>query len=228
MPDDLTLQAMVMAELEWEPSLDAPHIGVTAKNGVVTLSGFVDSYVAKGAAERAAARVQGVKAIAEEIEVRLLSHQRHADDEIAKRAVRMLTWDIVVPHERIQVKVEHGAVTLTGDVGYQFQRVAAERAVRRPGGTRGVINLICVVPDAGPSMDPEIVQQRIENALRRNAELEASRIEVNVDGGKITLRGQVRTWFGRSVAEHAAWGAPSVTEVKDELSLNFSNQSSFG
>ncbi len=217
MPDDLTLQAMVMAELEWEPSLDAAHIGVTAKNGVVTLCGFVDSYAAKTAAERAAARVQGVKAIAEEIEVRLPSHQKHADDEIAERAVRILNWDIEVPHDRIHVKVEHGVVTLTGNVNYQFQRVAAESAVRRLGGTRGVTNLIRVVPAAGPPMDPDVVQQRIENALRRNAEVEASRIDVSVDGGKVTLRGQVRTWFERSVAEHAAWGAPGVTEVKDEL-----------
>jgi len=217
MPDDLTLQAMVMAELEWEPSLDAAHIGVTAKTGVVTLSGFVDNYAAKSAAERAAARVQGVKAIAEEIEVRLPSDQKHADDEIAERAVRILNWDIEVPHDRVHVKVEHGVVTLAGDVNYQFQRVAAESAVRRLGGTRGVINLIRVVPAAGPPMDPDVVQQRIENALRRNAEVEASRIDVGVDGGKVTLRGQVRTWFERSVAEHAAWGAPGVTEVKDEL-----------
>jgi len=217
MPDDLTLQAMVMAELEWEPSLDAAHVGVTAKNGVVTLSGFVDSYVAKSVAERAAARVQGVKAIAEEMEVRLPNHQQHADDEIAERAVRILNWDIEVPHDRLNVKVEHGVVTLTGDVNYQFQRAAAESAVRRLGGTRGVINLIRVVPPAGRSTDPDLVQQRIENALRRNAEVEASRIDVGVNGGKVTLRGQVRTWFERSVAEHAAWGAPGVTEVKDEL-----------
>jgi len=217
MPDDSTLRAMVTAELEWEPSLDAAHIGVTARKGVVTLSGFVDSYAAKMAAERAAARVQGVTAVAEEIEVRLPSHQKHADDEIAERAVRILAWDVEVPHERIQLKVEHGIVTLTGDVGYQFQRVAAEAAVRRLGGTRGVMNLIRVLPAAGPPTDPDIVQQRIENALRRNAEVEASRIDVSVDGGKVTLRGQVQTWFERSVAEHAAWGAPGVTEVKDEL-----------
>ena len=217
MPDDLTLQAMVMAELEWEPSLDAAHIGVTANQGVVTLNGYVDSYLAKGAAERAAARVQGVKAIAEEIEVRLPNHQKHADDEIAERAVRILNWDIEVPHDRINVKVEHGVVTLTGDVNYHFQRAAAETAVRRLGGTRGVINLIGVAPPAGLQADTDLVQQRIENALRRNAEIEASRIDVSVDGGKITLRGQVGTWFERSVAEHAAWGAPGVTEVKDEL-----------
>jgi osmotically-inducible protein OsmY len=217
MLDDSTLQAMVMAELEWEPSLDAAHIGVTAKSGVVTLNGFVDSYAAKAAAERAAGRVQGVKAIAEEIEVRLPSHQKHADDEIAERAVRILAWDIEVPHERIHVKVEHGVVTLTGDVDYQFQRAAAESNVRRLGGTRGVVNLIRVTPAASPAMDPDVVQQRIENALRRNAEVEASRINVSVAGGKVTLRGEVRTWFERSVAEHAAWGAPGVTEVKDEL-----------
>jgi osmotically-inducible protein OsmY len=217
MPDDLTLQAMVMAELEWEPSLDAAHIGVTANHGVVTLNGYVDSYLAKGAAERAAARVQGVKAIAEEIEVRLPNHQRHADDEIAERAVRTLNWDIEVPHDRINVKVEHGVVTLTGDVNYHFQRAAAETAVRRLGGTRGVINLVGVAPPAGLQADSDLVQQRIENALRRNAEIEASRIDVSVDGGKITLRGQVRTWFERSVAEHATWGAPGVTEVRDEL-----------
>jgi osmotically-inducible protein OsmY len=209
-----------MAELEWEPSFDAAHIGVTAKNGVVTLSGFVDSYAAKAAAERAAGRVQGVKAIAEEIEVRLPAQQKHADDEIAERTVRILAWDVEVPNERIQVKVEHGVVTLTGDVNYQFQRAAAESAVRRLGGTRGVINLIRVVPAAVPSMDPDIVRQRIENALRRSAEIEASHIDVGVEGGKVTLRGQVRTWFERSVAEHAAWGAPGVTEVKDELRVH--------
>ncbi len=217
MPDDPTLQATVMAELEWEPSLDAAHVGVTAKDGVVTLSGFVDNYVAKSAAERAAARVQGVKAIAEEIEVRLPNHQQHADDEIAERAVRILNWDIEVPHDRVNVKVEHGVVTLTGDVTYHFQRAAAESAVRRLGGTRGVINLIRLVPPAGLPTAPDLVQQRIETALRRNAEVEASRIDVGVDDGKVTLRGQVRTWFERSVAEHAAWGAPGVTEVKNEL-----------
>jgi osmotically-inducible protein OsmY len=159
MPDDLTLQAMVMAELEWEPSLDAAHIGVTANHGVVTLNGYVDSYLAKSAAERAAAGVQGVKAIAEEIEVRLPNHQRHADDEIAERAVRILNWDIEVPHDRINVKVEHGVVTLTGDVNYHFQRAAAETAVRRLGGTRGVINLVGVAPPAGLQADSDLVQQ---------------------------------------------------------------------
>ena len=219
MPDDATLQAMVMAELEWEPSLDSAHIGVAAKHGVVTLTGFVDNYAAKAAAERAVSRVQGVKAIAEEIEVRLPNAVKHADDEIAERAVRILSWDIEVPRDRIHVKVEHGVVTLTGDVNFQFQRAAAEAAVRRLGGVRGVVNLIGVVPAAGSSTEPDLVQQKIENALRRNAEIEASHIRVSIDGSKITLRGQVRTWFERSVAENAAWAAPGVTEVRDELQV---------
>lgn len=217
MPDDATLQALVMEELEWDPSLDAAHIGVTARHGVITLSGFVDNYAAKAAAERAASRVQGVTAIAEEIEVRLPNDLRHADDEIAERAVRILAWDVHVPRDRIHVKVEHGVVTLSGDVNFQFQRAAAETAVRRLGGVRGVVNLIGVIPAAGSTTAPDLVQQKIENALRRNAEVEASRIGVSMEGNKVTLRGQVRTWFERSVAEHAAWAAPGVTEVRNEL-----------
>jgi osmotically-inducible protein OsmY len=219
MPDDSTLQAMVMEELDWDPSIDPAHIGVTASNGVVTLSGFVDSYAAKAAAERAASRVRGVKAIAEEIEVRLPNFQKHGDDEIAERAVKILAWDVEVPHERIQVKVEDGVVTLTGIVDYQFQRTEAETDIRRLGGVRGVINLIRVLPVLGSSTDPDVVGQRIETALRRNAEIEASHIHVDVEGGKVTLRGKVRTWFERRVAENAAWAAPGVTDVKDELKV---------
>jgi osmotically-inducible protein OsmY len=219
MPDDSTLQAMVMAELEWEPSLDAAHIGITAKNGVVTLTGFVDNYAAKNAAERAASRVQGVVAIAEEIEVRLPNYRKHADDEIAERAVQILSWDVGVPHEHIHVKVEHGVVTLTGDVTHYFQRAAAESAVRRLGGTRGVINLIRVVPAASQPTDPDVVREKIENALRRNAEVEASHIRVTADGGTVTLRGHVRTWLERSEAANAAWRAPGVTEVQNELKV---------
>lgn len=217
MPDDPTLRAVVIEELEWDPSLDAAHIGVTAKNGVVTLSGFVESYAAKAAAERIASRVRGVRAIAEEIEVRLPNTQKHADDEVAERAVRILTWDVGVPHERIQVKVEHGVVTLSGSVDFQYQKTEAEAGIKRLGGVRNVRNFIHVQPAGSPSTDPDVVGQRIETALRRNAELEASRIQVEMEGGKVTLKGQVRTWFERSVAENAAWSAPGVTEVSNEL-----------
>jgi len=217
MPDDLTLQTMVMDELSWEPSLDAAHIGVSAKKGVVTLSGFVDTYTAKAAAERAAGRVRGVAAIADEIEVRLPNHQKHADDEIAERAVRILAWDVEVPESRIHVVVSHGVVTLTGDVDHYFQRHAAENAVRRLGGVRSVINLITLLHRGRPSTGPDIIRDKIEDALRRSADLEASRIDISVDGGIVTLTGHVRSWFERGVARHAAWAAPGVTEVRDHL-----------
>jgi osmotically-inducible protein OsmY len=219
MPDDQTLRAMVMAELEWEPSVDAAHIGVAAKNGVVTLTGFVDSYPAKAAAERAASRVRGVRAIAEEIEVRLPNDQKHADDEIAERALHILAWDVEVPHERIKVKVEHGMVTLEGEVAYQFQRSAAEADVRRLGGVRGVLNLIRVVQPAGPRPDPALIRERIERALHRNAALEAAGLTVDVEGGRATLRGSVKTWWERDVAESAAWAAPGVSQVHNEIEV---------
>jgi osmotically-inducible protein OsmY len=217
MPEDLTLQSMVMDELAWEPSIDAAHIGVSVRNGVVTLSGFVDNYVAKAAAEQAASRVHGVQAIAEEIEVRLPTDQKHADDEIADRAVRLLGWDIAVPEKRIHVKVSHGVVTLTGDVDHYFQRTAAESDVRRLGGVRSVINLLTVHRGTGASTAPDVVRQKIEDALRRSADVEASHIGVNVDGGKITLSGRVRSWFERGVVRNAAWAAPGTTEVRDQL-----------
>jgi osmotically-inducible protein OsmY len=216
MPDDATLQALVMEELEWEPSLDASHIGVAAKDAVVMLSGYVDSYAAKEAAERAAHRVQGVRAIAEELEVRLASDPKHGDAEIAERALRILAWDIHVPDERIQVTVEHGIVTLTGDVSHQFQRTQAETDIRRLGGLRGIVNLLRVVPPV-PTINSNLVRQKIDSALRRNAEIEASRIQVSSEGGTVTLRGQVRSWFERNAAENAAWAAPGVTQVRNEL-----------
>ena len=217
MSDDATLKASVMEELEWEPSLDAAHIGVTAKHGVVTLSGFVDSYAAKITAERAESRVHGVKAIAEEIDIRLPNAQKRADDKIAERAVRILAWDIQVPHERIQVKVEHGVITLSGDVDYQ--RTAAESDMRQLGGVRGVANMLRVVPPIDQPADPAGIKHRTQNALRRNAEIEASHISVTVDAGQVTLRGRVKAWAERSVAASAAWAAPGVTEVRDELNV---------
>jgi osmotically-inducible protein OsmY len=219
MPDDATLQTMVLEELEREPSVNAAHIGVTVNDGVVTLSGFVETYAAKAAAERAASRVRGVKALAEEIEVRLPNAQKHADDEIAEQVLRILAWDTEVPHERLHVKVEHGIVTLTGEVTHQFQRAVVESTIRRLAGVRGVANLLCVLPVTTQVTDPNVVRQKIEHALRRNAEIEASHIDITVDGGTVTLRGHVMSWSERSVAENAAWAAPGVSEVKDELEV---------
>ncbi len=219
MPDDQTLQALVMEELEWEPSFDAAHIGVAAKDGVVTLSGHVDSYAAKAAAERAASRVRGVKAIAEEIEVRLPEDHKHSDTEIAERALRILGWDVEVPTDRIQVKVEHGVVALTGDVEYYFQKASAEADVRRLGGVRGVVNLIRVGPGPAPASDPATVREKIASALRRNAEVEATHIAIGVDGRRVRLSGTVRTWGERQMAEAAARSAPGVLEVDNEITV---------
>jgi osmotically-inducible protein OsmY len=217
MPDDLTLQTMVLDELAWEPSINAAHIGVAVKNGVVTLSGFVGSYAAQAAAESAARRVHGVTAIAEEIEVRLPDDQKHADDEIAERAMHILAWDIEVPEKRIHVKVSHGIVTLTGDVDHYFQKIAAENDVKRLGGVRGVINMVNVHRAASAVTQSNVVRHKIEDALRRSADVEASHIGVSVDRGKITLTGNVRSWFERGVVRNAAWAAPGVTEVRDQL-----------
>lgn len=217
MVSDHALRDAVMAELEWEPRVLAAHIGVAVRGGVVTLSGIVDSFAEKIAAERAAARVRGVRAIAEEIEVRLPHERKCADEEIADRALHILAWDVEVPHERIRVQVEHGIVTLRGEVARFFQREAAAAAVRRLGGVRGVINLIEVMPHHRGGVDADVVREKIEAALRRSAEVEASGVRVEVNDGHVTLSGSVRTWAERAVAESAAWAAPGVHHVSDEL-----------
>jgi osmotically-inducible protein OsmY len=160
-----------------------------------------------------------VKAIAQEIEVRLPNDQKHADDEIAERAVRILAWDIEVPHKDLHVKVSHGVVTLSGHVGYHFQRTAAEHDVRRLDGVQGVINLLTVSHASNPSTRPERVRESIEDALLRSADVEASHITVDVEDGKVCLKGEVRSWFERGVVRSAAWAAPGVIEVNDQLTV---------
>ena len=219
MPDDMTLQAMVMDELAWTPNVDAAHIGVAAQNGVVTLSGIVSSLAEKVAAEQAARRVKGVQGIAQKIVVRLPTAHRHTDEEIADRALKVLNWDLEVPDEQIQVKVENGIVTLTGTVTYQFQRAAADHDIRRLGGVTDIVNLIEIRPSADQVADPVSVHLKIENALRRSAAMESSHVSVEVSGSKVTLRGRVKTWWERSLAESAAWSAPGVTQVDDELTF---------
>lgn len=217
MADDQTLQSLVIDELAWVPNVDAAHIGVTARNGVVTLSGVVGTLAEKLGAERAALRVRGVRGIAQEIVVHPPSAHKHADQEIAERAVHILQWDVMVPHAGIQVKVEAGVVTLTGSVAHQYQREAAETDVLRLGGVTHIINLIDVRLAPGQDSDPEIVHQRIENALQRSAELEALHISVTVTDHKAILRGRVRSWWESRTAESAAWSAPGVTEVDNQL-----------
>jgi osmotically-inducible protein OsmY len=215
MVNDFELQRDVLDELEFEPSVNAAHIGVTANKGVVTLSGFVRSYAEKLAAERAARRVNGVRAIAEEIEVRLPSDTKRADDEIAARAVNILKWQVGLPAEQITVKVEHGIVTLTGEVEWRFQKADADSAVHRLTGVVDVINQIRI---AAP-IDAPAVQDKIEKALQRSAELEAHGITVETEGSKVVLSGRVRAWYERELAERAAWSAPGVTAVENHLTV---------
>ncbi len=213
--NDLDLRQIVLDELEWEASVNAAHIGVVAKDGVVTLTGFVDSYAEKIAAERAVRQVKGVKAIAQEIEVRLPNARKRADDEIAKRAVDILKWNVSVPDERIKVKVEHGVVTLTGDVDWQYQRSIAEADIRRLSGVIALINNVIVKP----SIEPRNIREKIKLALERTADVEAAAIGITADGGRVTLSGNVHSWAERAAAERAACSATGVTQVTDHLSI---------
>jgi osmotically-inducible protein OsmY len=215
MTEDLQLQQRVIDALEFEPSVDAAHIGVSARDGVVTLSGHVSSYAEKFAAERTVRQMKGVKAVAEEIEVRLPSDKKLADDEIAARALRLLHWDVAIPDDRISVKVEHGIVTLSGNVDWDYQRIEAEYDVRKLSGVRSVINDITVRPKPRAAD----VHDKIRAAMARNAVLDADKITVSVSGGRVTLGGRVSAWVEREAAERAAWSAPGVIEVEDKIEL---------
>ncbi len=211
--EDVRLQRRVLDELQFEPSVDATHIGVTADDGVVTLSGHVASYAEKLAAEVAVRRVRGVKAIAQDMEVHLPSAAKTADDEIAGRAVRLLDWDAAVPVDAVKVKVEDGWITLTGEVEWQYQRAAAEHAVQKLGGVVGVLNHITL----HALVQPADIRRRIEEALQRDARVEAGTITINTSGSRVELHGRVHSYHERDAAERAAWSAPGVTEVKDRL-----------
>jgi osmotically-inducible protein OsmY len=210
---DEELQRDVRIELLWEPSVTATHIGVSVKDGVVTLTGHVPSYLEKLAAERAAMRVRGVKAIANEIDVKLPESSRRTDEDIAAAAVKALNSKLFVPADRIKVTVREGWITLEGDVKWQFQRTAAERAVRNLPGVKGISNLIQV----RPRVSPTDLQSKIEAALKRQAVLEAQRITVEVNGDEVTLRGTVRSWKARQEAERTAWSAPGVRAVNSQI-----------
>ncbi|WEK43210.1 MAG: BON domain-containing protein [Candidatus Sphingomonas colombiensis] len=215
MKTDSELQQDVLDELTWAPEIEQGHVGVTARDGVVTLSGNVPSYAMKIAAERLARRVKGVKAIAEEIKVHLANDPKTSDEEIAERIVRIFTWDALIPANAIQVKVERGYVTLTGEVEWNYQKQAAYKAAGRIGGVLGVASYITV--RARPT--PHDVRERILAALKRSSEVDASTIEVRIDGGKVRLSGAVRGWNERRTAEAAAWAAPGVVAVEDEIML---------
>ncbi|MCW5714665.1 MAG: BON domain-containing protein [Bauldia sp.] len=214
--NNLALRSRVTDELEFEPSIDAAHIGVAVESGVVTLTGYVATLAAKMAAEAAARRVKGVRAVADEIVVRPPGHKENADDEIARRALDILRWDAVVPAGAIEVTVADGWITLGGQVEWQFQRRAAEEAVRKLSGVIGVVNGLTIAP----LLKPADVKGKIEAALRRRAEIEARNITVTVrDGGFVVLDGTVDNWDERQAVAAAAWSAPGVRSVEDHLKV---------
>ena len=212
MKTDEQLQQDVIEELRWEPSVTASEIGVSVNKGVVTLSGTVPTYAEKWAAERAARRVEGVQAIAEEIHVKLTGIHKRSDEEVAQTIERSLQSHVWVPTD-VQATVENGWVTLRGEVTWEFQRQAATDSVRFVSGVKGVTNEITIRPRELDAM----VEKAIDQALKRNADIDARRITVSASRGKVTLSGNVRTFAERDRAERAVWNAPGVTAIDNKL-----------
>lgn len=206
----------MLKALEFEPSVDAAHIGVTAHDGVVTLQGSVGTYMEKWAAERAASRVYGVRGLANDIVVVLTGASQPSDTAIAEAAVHTLFWDSAVPVNAVQVTVDQGWVSLTGVVEWRFQRDAAEAAVRRLTGVKGIINAVNV----RPHVRPVDIKEHIQQAFERSAVVDAQGIQVEVRHGQVTLTGTVRSLHERREAERAAWAVPGVTLVDDRIAVS--------
>jgi len=215
MSHDTHLQQAVLAELNWEPSVNAAHIGVTASAGIITLSGHVDSFAAKHVVEETVRRVKGVKGIAEEIEVRLPFDHKRSDEEIAAAALNRLDWAVNVPRNAVKINVEKGWITLTGEVEWQYQREAALRDIRSLYGVIGVSNQITIKPQVNASnLGDDII-----HALHRSWFFDPKTIIVSADGGRVRLSGTAQSMHDRQVAAATAWTAPGVTEVLNDIAI---------
>jgi osmotically-inducible protein OsmY len=213
MKSDSEIERDVRDELKWDPDLDAEDIAVSVKNGVVTLAGFTRSYSDRLEAEAAAKRVAGVLAVANDIEVRLPAIDQRPDPDIARDAVSALKAELPISYDRIKVILKDGWVTLEGAVEWQYQKNTADSAVRKVKGVKGVTNVITVKP----KVEPSELQRKIQEAFKRNAEVDANRITVEAKGSEVILKGTVRSWIEREEAERVAWSAPGVTKVEDRI-----------
>ncbi|MBN9004924.1 MAG: BON domain-containing protein [Rhizobiales bacterium] len=215
---DSQLRQDIIDEFEFDPSFSGEHVGVAVDKNVVSLTGHVNSYAEKVAAIAAAQRVKGVRAVAENIEVRYPFQKKTADDQIAKRATDVLDWDVFVPKGSVDVLVQDGWVTLSGRVGWNYSKTAAEDDVRKLSGVLGVTNKISITQ---PTVEPLTVKNKIESALKRHAEIEAKEIQITVrNGNKVVLEGRVDTWEERRAVENAAWSAAGVASVEDHLTIS--------
>ena len=216
MRSDSEIERDVKDELQWDPDLDATNIAVSVKDGVVTLAGYVKSYTDKYEAEAAAKRVASVRAVANDLKVRLPSVDERPDPDIARDAVAAIKSQLPISSEHIKVVIKNGWVSLEGQVEWQYQRQTAEKAVRRIKGVKGVSNLI----QLGPRAQPEDIKRKIQEAFKRNAEVDANRIMVETNGSEVILKGTVRSWVEREEAERVAWSAPGVTKVEDRIAVS--------
>jgi osmotically-inducible protein OsmY len=213
MKSDSEIERDVRAELKWDPHLTSDDIAVSVKNGVVTLAGFVPSYTDRLEAEAAVKRIAGVHAVANDIEVRLPAIDQRPDPDIARDAVAALKAELPISHDRIKVIVKDGWISLEGAAEWQYQKTAADAAVRKVKGVKGVINVITVKPKVQPSE----IKRKIQEAFKRSAEVDADRITVEANGSEVILKGTVRSWIEREEAERVAWSAPGITKVEDRI-----------
>ncbi|OYZ24338.1 MAG: hypothetical protein B7Y39_01395 [Bdellovibrio sp. 28-41-41] len=217
MKTDSQIQNDVIQELKWDPSVTHEHIGVMVDDAIVTLSGTVPTYIEKWAAEKAAQKVAGAKAVVEKIQVKLASSSERDDNTIAKAVVQQFKWNVQVPEQLVKASVEDGWVTLSGEVEWDFQRNAAAKCIRGLAGIRGVSNSITI---KAKKVQPEVIKQKIEEALKREVEREAQKIKVDVNGSKVTLSGNVHSFREKWDARGAAMSAPGVSTVDNNLQIS--------